>query len=263
VAAKSSDDFLSKCACATDLELCSAIVGGVEDKYGYARLTEPHPGVPVHEFVPYLVWSGQGFAAKEGLRCALAAQFDKAGWADAYDLIGLSHLAESLRLLIARLPDPFAPYDDAELDTYLQDLSAECEEAESILFAADNENQVVPLVALYIRRQIDQYEGFASFLDPPREREFGNIGYLRSVHHWIANFAGEHAGRIPTFEELRETTMHHGLKRAPSALYTIALAGLLAEQPSNAPLVILERPLFGRRYCVTVVGDIQQMPESL
>src|SRR5436305_14518637 len=105
-----NDGYLAICARATDFELCNTVAGGIEEKFGYPVM--PTMGASVQERVAFLIWSGQGFAEAEGLERQLELAFDRPGWAEAYDLIGMPHLAEGLRVLIARLPDPYAKYVD-------------------------------------------------------------------------------------------------------------------------------------------------------
>src|SRR5947207_12408951 len=107
-----NNDYLADCARATDFALCDMVASGIEVKFGYPVM--PTTGASIHERVAFLVWSGQGFAEKEGLARQLELAFDRPGWADAYDLVGLPHLAEGLRVLIARLPDPYAECRDVD-----------------------------------------------------------------------------------------------------------------------------------------------------
>lgn len=246
-------EFLLKCACATDFELCGAIASSVEDEIGYNQLIDPSCGVPVHLRVPFLIWSGQGFAEKEGLLRMLALRFDKVGWADAYELIGLPELAESLRALIGHLPDPFFECDKVE--TVFQSSGQMVEDAEAKLFKATKE--VEGALSGYVRLQLDRYHDLTLAIEVSDGPPVKNIGYLYSAHLWIVSFAQKHDDRIPTFEELKAFTMHVGLKLADPACYSIPLKGRLSEQRHAEPLVVLNRPIFGRTYCVTVAGRIQ------
>jgi hypothetical protein len=249
--------FLTRCARATDFELCDAIAGAVEEKYGYDHLTAPNHNAPLHERIPFLVWSGQGFSEAEGLARMLALPFDRNAWADAYETIGLPHIAESVRCLAARLPDPCEECE--HVAEYLSEVTAELDAAEKVLFAASND--VTRSLALFVRRQIERFAGLTVRLDVDGGPQLKNIGCLESAHLWIVDFARKNDDRIPTFAELQAFTMHDGLKRAASADYSIPLTGRLSGRKPDDPLVILRRPVFGQCYCITVAGAVQPFTE--
>ena len=227
------DDYLDNCARATDFALCDMVAGGIEEKFGYPVMPTT-TGASVHERVAFLVWSGQGFAEKEGLARQLELAFDRPGWADAYELIGLPHLAEGLRALIARLPDPYARCPD--VDDRLQDVSSKVKEVEKRLW--DDANEVCRHLAEYIRSRLERFAEYTKpAADGPGET---NVGFLRSVHAWIESFARQHHGDIPTFADLqRLTTMPDGLKRAAPDEYVVLLKGKLSDQQRSTPLAYL------------------------
>ena len=149
-----SYEFWSTCARATDFELCNAIASAVETKYGYSDEIPPNHDMPLHERIPFLIWYGSGFAEKEGLLRMLKLPFDRSGWADAYEMIGHPHIAESLRALIEKIRSPSAEGDEVEAD--LQDHHFELKTVETLLF--ESSNKVTESLAHYSRRQIEHYE---------------------------------------------------------------------------------------------------------
>jgi hypothetical protein len=243
-----NNDYLANCARATDFALCDMVAGGIEEKFGYPVM--PTMGASVHERVAFLVWSGQGFAEKEGLARQLELPFDRPGWADAYELIGLPHVAEGLRVLIARLPDPYAQCLD--VGDRLQDVSSTLKETEKRLW--DDSNEVCRHLAEYIRSQLERFAGYTTDAGRPCAT---NVGYLLSVHTWIESFAGKHHGDIPSFADLQRFTTHDGLKNAATDEYVVLLKGKLSDQHPSEPLAYLRRPIFEERFCVTVGGEVR------
>lgn len=241
-------EALANCARTSDFALCDMVAGGIEEKFGYPVM--PTTGASIHERVAFLVWAGQGFAEKEGLARQLELAFDRPGWADAYELIGMPHLAEGLRVLIARLPDPYA--DCLDVNDRLQDVSATLKETEKRLW--EDSNDVCRNLAEFIRGQLENFEAYATPTSRPRA---ANVGYLLSIHTWIESFARKHDGDIPSFAELQRFTMHDGLKNAPPDEYVVLLKGKLSGQSPSEPLAYLQRPILGERFCVTVQGEVR------
>ncbi len=250
-----SEDFYRKCAHSTDRDLCSAIAGCVEDRYGYPIM--PEHDVPFEQRVIWLIGSAQGFIEKEGLLRFLALEYDVAGLADAYDVIGMPKLAELLRRLATYMPEPNAEYDADELERLLAESGCDSsfvETTEKEFFEASD--STVRALAEYARRNLERLSGLALALD--RGGELGNIGYLVSIWLWSRDFASKNGDLIPMLEGLKGIVedMHEGISAARSEDYTFLLSGRFSEYPEGTPFVVYNRMLGDVRYCVTVGGSI-------
>lgn len=250
------NSFLLQCAQATDFELCNAIASAVENKYGYESCESDSGKIPICERIPLILWSAQGFAEKEGLVRMLELAFDRPAWADCYDIIDLPHIAQPLRKLVCALPDVYEECPEA--GKILSSKGMNWGAVESLIL--ENSKQVVEGLARFIRQHIQSFCDLSIEWAERRNEELGNIGFLQSAYIWIRTFAHDNQNRVPTSAELAGIVSHQGLKDALASEIEVVPEVNLSTKQVGEKLALLSRPVMGKKFCVTVAGEVQEYP---
>lgn len=244
--------FLEAAAACTDFDLCSQISGLIEDRHGYPIL--PATDLPQEMRCVWTILSASGFICKEGLARFLEMEADRKGLMDAYQIIGMPEQAEILGLFVPHLPaTEWVELTKSSLCERCGLTLEQLEAAESKFF--EREKDVVKNLAGYIRSRLEKFESLP--LQKPEWPFSPNIAFLGSLHAWIRTFATRNDGRIPTFPELQEMTLHGGLKNAPPGVYTILLQGDWENHAPDSSLARYTLPILSRYYFVTVSGKIR------
>jgi hypothetical protein len=87
-----------------DYDLCNAVSGAVQERYGYDFLVMWLESVPLTHKLTDFVWSMTGFLENEGFARFFNSECNHEAYPECFDILGLSSLATQIRTSLKLFP---------------------------------------------------------------------------------------------------------------------------------------------------------------